>query len=317
MALPSTKIEIIGCDDSYWCVYGEGQGEQGIFLAAEQVQGIYDAPVRQTWTASANQTGGTLKGMWHDYRDISLGFHAMKANGDTAEDNESRFRNAFDFRVDQWDHDAHLARIRITTDISGVREIESQLWDTPDVNMGLDPIKRQYLNPILPLRSGQPMWFEDDVRKVWSTPNSSGSGQIEVRNPTNRPMLQKWILTRGTWTLPDFSWSGKPGQRAPGIDKLSGRDDRNRTILMPTIGALEGGATVDLDTMKLMVRDAHDTNLLGRMPVPGRYFTYCIPPYTPKTLLPVSVTGAPSGGAMVQLIQPRRWTRPWGLEKGV
>ncbi|OZF23081.1 hypothetical protein CH298_02630 [Rhodococcoides fascians] len=318
MALPTTTVEIIGCDDSYWCVYGEGQGEQGVTMAAEQVQGIFDAPVRQTWTASANQTGGTLKGMWHDYRDISLGFHVLRTSDDKMEDIESRFRMAFDFRLDQWDHDAHLAKIRFTTELSGVRELEVQLYEAPDFDMKLDPIRRQYGNPILPLRAGQPMWVgETDKTQTWSTAGSSGNGFVIARNPTNRPMLHKWVGTRGQWTLPDFSWSGKPGQRVPGVDKLSGRDDRSRTILMPTIGALEGGFTVDLDKMEIPVRDAHDTNLLGRMPVPGRFFSYVIPPYTPATQLPVSVVGAPAGGAMVQLIQPRLWTRPWGLEKGV
>lgn len=313
--MPGTKVEILGCDGSYWCVYGDGQGDQGVYLAQNQVAGIYDAPVRQTWTASANQTGGTLKGMWHDYRDISLGFHVLKTSSSRMEDIESRFRMAFDFRLDQWDHDARLARIRFTTDLSGVRDLEVQLFEAPDFDLSRDPTARQYGNPILPLRAGQPMWFETpDVSQTWSTATASGDGSLKVKNPTNRPMLHKFVGTRGQWTLPDFSWSGKPGFRVRGVDKLSGRNDSSRTILMPTIGALEGGFTVDLDPMAIQVRDAHDTNLLGRMPVPGRYFTHVIPPYTPETELPVSVVGAPAGGAMIQLVQPRLWTRPLGLE---
>ncbi|MFF1531506.1 hypothetical protein, partial [Cellulomonas sp. NPDC058312] len=143
----------------------------------------------------------------------------------------------------------------------------------------------------------------------------SGSGSVIVSNPTDQPMKQKWIVTRGNWTLPDVSWRGKPGARFRGIDKLRARDDSNRMILMPPIGAIQGGATVDLDTdNELMVRDAHNTNLLGQMPVPGRYFMYVIPPYTQETELPVSVTGAPAGGAMVKLVQPRRWSTPRGME---
>jgi hypothetical protein len=61
-----------------------------------------------------------------------------------------------------------------------------------------------------------------------------------------------------------------------------------------------------------MFRDANNTNLLGQLA--GKFFNYAIPPYTPQAGLPVSYTGAPAGGAMVQLVQPRRWSRPWGLE---
>ena len=88
--------------------------------------------------------------------------------------------------------------------------------------------------------------------------------------------------------------------------------DSTRDIVMPTIGVIQGGATVDLDPEELPVRDAHGTNLQGQMPVPGRYFDYEIPPHTQPLELPVSVTNAPAGGAMVQLVQPRLWPLPIG-----
>jgi hypothetical protein len=76
---------------------------------------------------------------------------------------------------------------------------------------------------------------------------------------------------------------------------------------------LNGGAVVDLDGNELMFRDANDTNILGQLA--GQFFNFPIPPYTPPTDLPVSYTGAPGGGAMVRLVQPRMWSRPWGLER--
>jgi len=45
----------------------------------------------------------------------------------------------------------------------------------------------------------------------------------------------------------------------------------------------------------------------------SKIFNYPIPPYTPEFELPVSYKGQ-VGGATVQLIQPRRWSRPYGLE---
>jgi hypothetical protein len=125
-------------------------------------------------------------------------------------------------------------------------------------------------------------------------------------------MYQKWIGTRGQWVVPDVSWAGKKHHRAPGVSKLTKRDDSERSILMPVITEIQGGFTVDLDPGEIMVRDAHNTNILGQMPVPGMFFEYPIPPHTPETLLPVSVTGAPAGGAMLQCVQPRLWQWPIG-----
>ena len=123
----------------------------------------------------------------------------------------------------------------------------------------------------------------------------------------------KWILTRGDWMIPDVSWEGPPRARRRGVSKLTGRDDRDRMIPMAPIGALQGGAVIELDpNADLMVRDAHGTNLLGQMPVPGMYFEYEIPPHTQETLLPISVTNAPAGGAMAQLVQPRLYPEPIG-----
>lgn len=314
--LRSAKVEIFSSDDDYFCVHGEGAGEQGVYMAQDQVQGLFEAPVRTAWVSSAHQTGGTMKGMWFDVRDLSLGFHVMDHHierGMFAEI-ESKFRQAFEYREDQWDWDSRLTRIDYTTEYSGTRSLDVQLYQAADFNPGVDPNIIGYGNPIIPLRAGNPMYYQPDVVTKWETTGASGSGTITVSNPTDQPMLHKWILTRGSWTLPDVSWSGRKGKRVPGIDKRSGRDDSNRKILMPTIGTLEGGATVDLDKRQIQVRDAHKTNLLGRMPVPGQRFMHVIPPHTPPTELPVSVTGAPAGGAMVKLVQPRTWSRPQGGE---
>ncbi|OXM19351.1 hypothetical protein [Rhodococcus qingshengii] len=313
--MASMTINIHGTDGSFWPVHGEDAGTEGVDLGVDQVKGLFDSPVRTSWVAANAESGGTMKGMWNDWRDLALGFHvsADRVAGGDQEDIDSRFRQAFDYRVDQWDHDAKLACIEVITENS-TRFLDVQLYEQPDFDPGIDPLVVEYSNPIIPLRAGQPHYYEDDYVTKWSTGSSSGSGEIEVWNPTDQPMRHKWIGTRGDWILPDVSWEGPPGKRRPGVSKLSGRNDANRSIVMPSIGALEGGFTVDLDPMKLMVRDAANTNLLGRMPVPGRFFEYVIPPKTQKQTLRVSVTNAPAGGAMIQLVQPRRWSRPIGMQ---
>lgn len=314
--MSSMNIKVFGQDGSVWHVHGEDAGAEGVVLGQDQVKGLHDPPVRTAWRSGAREPGGQMKGMWNEVRDLALGFHitAARLPSETQEDISSRFRMAFDYREDMWDHDARLARIEVSTEDSAPRSIDVQLYEAPDFDPGIDPLVIEHENPILPLRAGQPFWYEDDEITHWFT-ETGGTGLVEVENPTDQPMYQKWICTMGNWILPDISWEGPPMERRPGVSKLTGRDDSQRAIMLPPLTALNGGAVVDLNPMNLMVRDKHDTNLLGQMPVPGQFFEYVIPPYTQRQTLPVSVTNVPPGGAMVQLVQPRRWSRPYGLQK--
>jgi hypothetical protein len=119
-------------------------------------------------------------------------------------------------------------------------------------------------------------------------------------------MWHKWVLTPAIWTLPDFQWVGDPGERMPGGAQGS------RYINDITITDVNGGAVIDLDRSELMYRDLNNTNILGQQGA-NKIFTFPIPPYTPEFELPVSYKGR-VGGATVQLVQPRRWSRPYGLE---
>jgi hypothetical protein len=226
----------------------------------------------------------------------------------------SEFRQAFDYREDDWDHDAQLARIVVTTQHSGTRWLRVQLHEQPDFNPARDPIRRKHGNPIIALRAGQPFWEQKNIINSLEF-TAVGTQYIEVENKTNLPMMHKYVGTLGTWTMPDPSWEGKPGKRIPGTDKRTGRNDAGRMIALPEITSNEGGFVVDLDPMELNVRDAHGTNLVGRLPVPGRYFTYLIPPHTPKTLVAVTNSKLPGNGGMVQVVMPQRWREPVGGER--
>lgn len=311
-------IKAFGWDypDDPWILHGEGQGNRGVWLSQDQVKGLFEAPIRQVWDATAQQIGGTLRGMWRDVRDISLGFHVTDRVA-PIDVTLSAFRKAFTYQVDRWDHNAVLPRIEVISDLSGARSIDVQLCDTPDFNPGTDPLVTGYGNPILPLRAGQPNYYTPDVVTHFTAGTTSASGLITISNPTPLPMFHKFVVTRCQATLPDVSWQGPPNNRVPGVDKLSGRDDHNRNILLPLITSTHGGATVDLEHLnadRLMIRDASDQNMLGQMPVPGQYFSYEIPSWTQEQTLHVSYTNAPAGGAMIQCIQPRRWPEPFGGE---
>ncbi|WP_330253144.1 hypothetical protein OG874_00565 [Nocardia sp. NBC_00565] len=302
-----------GGDGSTWHVHGDGAGAEGVWCAYNAMKGVWDPPVRTAWASGARQRGGKPRGRWYDPRDLDLGFHlvASRVPGGDQESLMSAFRNAFDFREDDYDFDAVLPRIQVISQKS-TRDIDVQLRQHIDFDPPTDPVRRQHADPVLPLRAGNPFYYETPEISTWSTGSSSGSGTVPVWNPTPIPMFHKWILTRGDWTLPDRSIEGPKHHRFIGSSKRTGRDDSGRDILIAPIGTVQGGATVDLDPDALMIRDAHGTNMLGQMPVPGMYFEYEIPPWTQPLELPVSVTNAPAGGAMVQLVMPRLWPLPIG-----
>jgi hypothetical protein len=284
--------------------------QQGVFLAEGQVENIYDAPVKTTWKSGAFQVGSTQKAVKRLHRDMMLGFH-IKDTANSYEFNESAFRQIFDYQIDPLDPAGTPTTLNVTTSISGTRSLNVLLSEAPVFHASQDPIKDQYSNLILKLRAGSPMWYQPSVTSTFSGSTTNASGFITVTNPTDQTMYQKWVLTLGTFTIPDFQWIGAKGQRVPG------GTNGTRVITLAPVTATNGGAVIDLDGSNLMIRDANNTNILGQQQVaspPGAFFSYPIPPYTPPTLLPVAYTNAPAGGAMIQLIQPLTWSRPWGLE---
>jgi hypothetical protein len=299
--------------DTVFHVHGDQAGAEGVWLAKGQVEGIYDAPVKTTWKTGAFQVGSKQKANKWVHRDMMLGFHVIDTAFSSYAVNDAEFRKIFDYEEDFWDDDYQPTTIEIETEMSGVRKLDVLMYETPKFEAETDPTKQQYGNLILMLRAGQPMWYEthDTMSGHWedsfSALTATGSGNVTVYNPTDQIMRHKWILTQAVWELPDYQWTGEVGLRAPGGAQAS------RTVDDIEVTALNGGAVVDLDGTELLFRDANDTNILGQLA--GQFFNFPIPPYTPPTDLPVSYTGAPGGGAMVRLVQPRMWSRPWGLER--
>ncbi len=306
MSDPGITAITISKGNTVFHVHGDQAGTEGVWLAKGQVSGIYDAPVKTTYKTGAFQEGSRQKARKYLQRDLNLGFHVVDTHNEY-ELNESKFRQIFEYQIDAWDLNPQPTKINVTTTLSGTRSLDVLMYEQPEFTADLDPIAAEYGNLILKLRAGQPFWYEDDYIDVWSMETAgSGAGTVTCFNPTDQVSRHKWILTLGKWVLPDYSWVGAKGFREPG-----GSFGR-RTITLPTITQNNGGAVVNLDRQELMLRDAHDTNILPLLG--GRFFSFEIPDYTPPTELPVRVTGAPAGGAMCQLVMPRHWSRPWGLE---
>lgn len=307
-------ITIIGADGTRLDVAGRNAGRQGIILAAGQVKGIHDAPITTEWASAATEVGGRSKGTSYPVRDITLGFHAFgddPYNDGPAlgiEELDPILRKCFTSELDPWDPTEKLARI-FAKSKRDLRMLSVQMSDTvvfdPDFDPTLDDI--DYTNPQYLLRAGQPMWAGKKRITKWKTTGTSGEGFISVSNPTDQPMNQTWVLTRGTWTISDTSWLGPKGARKPDGEY------KDRVLKLNPIDAVHGGARINLDPMKLMAESWSGTNILGEI-LDDQFFMHEIPPYTPETLLPIKVTGAPAGGALAELHQPRLWSRPWGLQ---
>ena len=288
-------------------VHGDNAGLEGVWLAQGQVEGIYDAPIKSTWKTGAFQVGSTQKAVKQLHRDIALGFHVVDSVTDSFEWNESLFRQIFFYEKDQWSLTPKDTTIEVVTEMSGTRKLDVLMYEQPDFKATIDPLQQQYGNLILKLRAGEPMWYEDDVISQFTSGATSAAGTVTVSNPTDQVMWHKWVLTPGIWTLPDFEWVGDPGERTPGGTNAA------RYVKDLTITTGNGGAVIDLDRKELMYRDLNNTNILAQLGA-SKIFNYPIPPYTPEFQLPVSYKGAPAGGATAQLVQPRRWSRPYGLE---
>jgi len=296
-------------------VHGDQAGIEGAWAAKGQVQGIWHSPVKTTWKTGAFQEGSTQKSVKRLHRDMTLGYHVGPTRNRPAEDNESDFRGVFAYEVDEWDDDPEPTTLHIDTDRSGERRLDLLMYDTPVFEPETDPIKGQHFNLILKVRAGQPDWYEldpetgADYTTVFSSGADNGEGFIEVENPTDRTIKQKWILTRATWRVPDVSWRGGKYRRRPG--GVYG----NRVLELKPITAVQGGIVISLDTQRdLMIRDHNFTNAWPALMPGGQWFMHEIPPWTPKTLLPISYIDAPAGGAMAQLVTRRRWSTPWGGE---
>ncbi|NDK91032.1 hypothetical protein GYA93_15780 [Gordonia desulfuricans] len=308
--MTAIEISLLGVDGTRWDVAGPLAGRQGAIIAAEQVDGIYDAPITVESDEDADDIGGSWVHTDYGIRDLVIGFHLFDDEyGGAPGQLESDFRKAFASETDWWDTTFKHARLVVKTALSGVRMLTVQMSEAPEVNLGDDRIDEEYFNVKYLLRAYQPMWEGQDWVSPFTTSGTSGSGTVEVWNPTDRPMRQTWTLTRGIWTLPDNSWTGKPKHRIPG-----GKHP-DRTLPLPEILSTDGGLTLTRDRKRLHASTAlggGSTNFLARMQ--GKWLQYDIPPYTQRQEVPISVTGAPATGARAELIQPRRWSRPWGLE---
>lgn len=319
--MSSWKVTLVSPDGEEMLVHPENLATHGVYLTEAGVKGdIIDAPVKTEWDSLAKQEGGTQRGVDWEYRDISLQFHVTDNSRLSAEEADSMLRMMFDYEEDEWDTENPQRQAKLILEVIGgpfagsERSLDILMYEAPEMELNRDPFKDQYFNPTLNFRAGQPMYYEPmDVQPFEFEGSGTFEGEVMCYNPTDRAVRHTWIVAAGAgaraW-LPDFSWIGPRGKR-----KIGGPHP-TRMIQVPEITPEGGGIRVTLKRGKVMVEDLNGTNAMGRMPVQGQFFMYRIPPYTPKTMLPVKIMNVPPSnpGGRIELRMDRYWSRPYGLE---
>lgn len=303
----STRIEILGQDDQYLCIHGEGEANRGVWLA-EGPAGIFGiTPEKQTWTSGARSIGSKQKNRKILHRDMKIPLLVKATTAHTYEENLSHVINAVGFELDPYDDDAKYARLAVTTELSGTRFVDMVQFEEPDYDPEHDDIDKQFGADLsLNVRVGDADWYgETEMFPFEFTDN--GEGEVWVENPCPRPMLHFWRVTEGKWLLPDFSWRGRKGERRPG------GPDENRYVTT-IVEEVDGVTEIHpADRSVLMVESENETNLLGRQG-PRGFYMHEIPPYTQRQALKVYLEDCPPGGARIELHMPRKWTTPYGGE---
>ncbi len=285
-------------------VGGDGAGAEKIRLGKGQVENFYHAPTTTEWKRARRQRGGSFAGLENPYRDMQLGFRTYGSQGQRWQETDDLLRSCFTYHLDPWWPGDTLARIAVEND-DDTRTLSVQMFEEPSFAPEISPDRLQYGNIFYKLRAAQPFWESKTIVTDWETAGTSGSGTIAVSNPTDVEMFQMWVLTPGTWTVPDVSWTGAPRKRVPGGAYGT------RTIPLKPVTTAMGTLTIQLDPMHVMMQSANGINVMGSVGG-GYYFMHTIPPHTPETLLPISVTAAPVGGARAELHQPRLWSNCHG-----
>lgn len=298
------SIEILGQNDESIPIHEDNEGERGVHLAYDGVDALFNAsPEKQTWKSGARSKGSKPRNRKILHKDFDLDFKVKATREYSYEFNESYLLQAVGWELDPYDDDAKYARIRVTTDLSGPRDLDIVQYEEPDYSPKRDPVAQQFGEITLKIRCGDPDWYEDDWISGYEF-TGADEGWVEVWNPTPRAVLQTWGVTPGVWSFPDYSWRGKPGDRRPGGDQIG------RIISSVEVVDTDGYTQFNRDRDKLPAVNENDTNITNRMQ--GQFVLNEIPPYTQKQRIPVWKED--SGEGRIELIQARRWTRPWGQE---
>lgn len=287
------KIEIVGRDQSYWCIAGPGAGQQGVTLSPG-VQQLIDAPVKTLWVPGP--FGEEYAGKRVQRRDMVFSVQAYDEDEDTWATTDSNWRWA-------WDYDEQCT-MKVTTS-DGVRSIQLRLLEEPKAYGDKDPHLTADAPTVMTVAAAFPYWTETSDEYTWSTLETDTRHTFPVRNQGDVPVWMRWTLTApGLWKLPDFSWGNDSFAR--------GLQDTGRTINLPTLVAGEH-VSVDSDPRVQTIIAANDSPVQHRWK--GNDLLYPLMPGKGGDI-PIRVNDATEGAA-AKLTVPRWFSRPWSRPRAI
>lgn len=293
--ISANKIEIWGCDGSYWYVSGPDIPEEAGVTLNPRLVGAIDAPVKTLWLPGA--FGEESQGYRWRRRDMTFAVQTFAQDPETWMTVDSAWRAAFDYQKE--------TRIVYTTS-SGSRWLNVRLLEEPkayegDVDKGKSPFLACDSTVVMTVAAELPFYVSEPDVYEWelTAGQTYGIVHIHIRNDSDVPVWPRWTLTdRAIWTLPDFSW---------GSDEYSRPlQDAGRTVELPPLAEHEG-VVVDADPRRQTLVAANMANVQGRWK--GQDLLYPIGPGADSTV-PVSVRNATNGAAL-RLEIPKWYTRPW------
>lgn len=279
-------LELHSAAGRIWHIHGTAAGAEGVGLL-KGAEGFWEAPLKAIWLQGAFQEGATYLGFKTEPLDVILPI-GIRGNS-TAEwsSTDTAFRN------DLGDPDTEFTLVAHSP--SGTRRLALRLTDAPVSVRDTDPSTDFYTRLVVQARAGWPRWVAEAETSVFTAQAASASGTVTVSNPTDTWLYPQWVCEApGKWVIPDFSFHDD--------------DQADRVIATPTLAT---GQTLTIDTYP-----AHEpyvaadgSNIAGRFG--GVTFVNAVPPHTPPTQIPVSVTGAKPGASCL-LRMERNWRRPRG-----
>lgn len=292
----ANKIEVIGCDGSYWYISGPDLPEEAGVSLNPQLTGAIDAPVKTLWLPGA--FGEHAQGMRWQRRDVVFAVQTFAQDPETWMTVDSEWRNAWDYRKET---------TIIYTTSAGTRWLKVRLLEEPKSYEGAtDQGKSPFLvcdsTIVMTVAAELPFYVGETLVYEWELPAGGSTWAdftISIHNDSDVPVFPRWTLTaEAVWTLPDFSWGSTEYDAA--------ERDEGRMVQLPELRRGED-VVVDADPRKQTILAANRANVQGRWK--GQDLLYPIGPGA-RGEIPVSVRNA-NNGAALRLEIPRWYTRPW------
>lgn len=291
----ANKIEVYGCDGSYWYISGPDISEEAGVTLNPRLTGAIDAPVKTLWLPGA--FGQESQGYRWERRDVIFAVQTFAQDPETWLTVDSEWRAAFDYVKE--------SKIVYTTS-AGTRWLNVRMLEEPksyegDINAGKSPFLMCDATVVMTLAAEIPFYVGETEVHEWELDSGAdfGLAQIEISNDSDVPVWPRWTLTGGaTWTLPDFSWGSEEYAR--------GVEDSGRTVELPPLDPAED-VVVDSDPRRQTILSSNMSNVQGRWK--GNDLLYPLAPGATATI-PVSVKDV-EGTAAFRLEIPKWYTRPW------